>query len=363
MKKICFVAQFPPPIHGLSKAVDTLYKSRLKNAFVFRAINTTSNKSILSTLWSILTVGTDAYYFTISQTKGGLWRDIVLMTLMAIRQKSIIIHLHGSYFRTLIDQDCSIIQRRMVYSLVSKATCCIVLGESLRYIFQGMIDEKRIAVVPNCVDDEYMIPQNLLESKIRTIHNADVLHILYLSNFIATKGYHEVLEIAKYIKDKGKSTKFKFHFAGQFFEKSEKNFFDTYIKNNSLQEIIEYHGVVFGEVKRKLLRQCNILILLTRYPKEGQPISILEAMGNGMAIITTKHAGIQDIATEQNGFISQKDNIDITQIVHYLEYCYDNRLYLMNTCKGNYEEIMKDYTQNQYIGNMKKIFDTYIKNK
>ena len=30
MKRICFIAQFPPPIHGLSKAVETLYTSALK---------------------------------------------------------------------------------------------------------------------------------------------------------------------------------------------------------------------------------------------------------------------------------------------------------------------------------------------
>ena len=28
-KKICFIAQFPPPMHGLSKAVETLYNSEL----------------------------------------------------------------------------------------------------------------------------------------------------------------------------------------------------------------------------------------------------------------------------------------------------------------------------------------------
>ena len=31
MKKICFIAQFPPPMHGLSKAVETLYNSNLAN--------------------------------------------------------------------------------------------------------------------------------------------------------------------------------------------------------------------------------------------------------------------------------------------------------------------------------------------
>ena len=31
-KEICFIAQFPPPMHGLSKAVETLYNSELNVA-------------------------------------------------------------------------------------------------------------------------------------------------------------------------------------------------------------------------------------------------------------------------------------------------------------------------------------------
>ena len=56
MKKICFIAQFPPPIHGLSKAVETLYTSALQSKYLFQQINLTNNKEILKTLWKIVTI-------------------------------------------------------------------------------------------------------------------------------------------------------------------------------------------------------------------------------------------------------------------------------------------------------------------
>ena len=49
-KKICFIAQFPPPMHGLSKAVETLYNSELNSAvnpngkFEFEKVDITNNK-------------------------------------------------------------------------------------------------------------------------------------------------------------------------------------------------------------------------------------------------------------------------------------------------------------------------------
>lgn len=50
--------------------------------------------------------------------------------------------------------------------------------------------------------------------------------------------------------------------------------------------------------------------LPTRYPNEGQPISILEAMGNGMFIITTDHAGIPDIVEDGvNGIVMKKCDV------------------------------------------------------
>jgi hypothetical protein len=40
---------------------------------------------------------------------------------------------------------------------------------------------------------------------------------------------------------------------------------------------------------------------------EGQPISILEAMGLGNVIVTTKHAGIPDVCGNKNAvFVDKK---------------------------------------------------------
>ena len=183
-------------------------------------------------------------------------------------------------------------------------------------------------------------------------------HILYLSNFIRTKGYIEVLKMAKLEKErveKGKCRKFYFEFAGQFFEDAEQQFFFEYIKNNGLESYITYHGVVSGNQKRDLLLKCDIFMLVTRYPNEGQPISILEAMGNGMVIITTNHAGIPDIVdNEKNGIVLNKDELDMQQ-------CYQKILSISTEkmkeiIQRNRNLIKSVYKQKNYIENMKKIF-------
>lgn len=110
-KKVCFIAQFPPPMHGLSKAIETLYNSELNAAmnpdgeFEFEKVDIANNKNFLKNLQKIGKSKADLFYFTISQTKGGNLRDLVILKLLELQHKKCLIHLHGGYYRQLVDND------------------------------------------------------------------------------------------------------------------------------------------------------------------------------------------------------------------------------------------------------------------
>ena len=354
-KKICFVAQFPPPMHGLSKAVDTLYHSGLAQEFEFEKIDIKDNKKILQTLLAIRRSDADLFYFTVAQSVGGNLRD--LMILKAIGSRPCLIHLHGGYYRTLVDRDMPKWQRKMNYRAVSKLAGAIVLGPSLKWIFEGMLPDERIFTVPNCVDDAYLMSDEAFKEKMDALSDRKVRHVLYLSNFIRTKGYPKVLEMAKMEKDRvqaGGEKRFHFDFAGKFFEKTEEDFFRGYLRNNGLEDYVTYHGIVGGDEKRELLRLCDVFCLLTTYPNEGQPISILEAMGNGMVIVTTNHAGIPDVVEDGvNGIVSDKDNADARTI-------YDKLLQFEAYEKAdivNRERVKANFSQTSYIAGMRECFN------
>lgn len=363
-KKICFIAQFPPPMHGLSKAVETLYNSELNTAvdlngeFEFEKVDITNNKNFVKNLLKISCSKADLFYFTISQTRGGNLRDLVILKLFELQHKKCLIHLHGGYYRQLVDNDMADWQRKANYKAIKKLAGAIVLSKSLKKIFKGMIDDDKIFVVENCVDDQYLLTDQEIEEKLAALRDKKVLHVLWLSNFIRSKGYPFVLEMAKAEKervDAGGEKRFHFDFAGKFFEDSEKDYFESYVKGNKLEEYVTYHGIVGGEEKRKLLKECYIFALPTRYPNEGQPISILEAMGNGMFIITTDHAGIPDVVNNNiNGLVLNSQLLSVEQ-------CFKNLLKksqveLEVTIKENRKKILTKYNQKTYIENIKKLF-------
>ena len=356
-KKICFIAQFPPPIHGLSKAIETLYNSDINDEFEFEKVDITNNMNFIKNLKLIRNSKADLFYFTISQTKSGNLRDLVILKLLSFQKKRCLIHLHGGFYRQLVDDILPTWQKEENFKVISKLEGAIVLSESLKKNFSGMISEERIHVVKNCVDDEFLLTDAEVVEKLVSLKNKQVIHVLYLSNFIRTKGYVEVLKLAQLEKNSvlaGGERQFHFDFAGKFFEDTEKAFFENYIKDNGLEEYITYHGIVGGKEKRYLLKLCDLFVLLTRYPNEGQPISILEAMGNAMMIVTTDHAGIPDIVDEGvNGIIVTKlmtvEDVYQKMLSYSSEQLADvnarNRLY----CKT-------EFTQRKYVRNLGNIF-------
>lgn len=361
-KRICFIAQFPPPIHGLSKAVETLYTSELSEEFEFEKIDITNNKNILKNLLLIRKSKADLFYFTISQTKGGNFRDLLILKLLRKKNEKCVIHLHGGYYRKLVDNDMYRWQKKANYRAINQLDGVIVLGKSLKSIFHGMIDEDKIFVVPNCVDNQYLLSHNELEEKFNSLSNKKVLNVLWLSNFIPSKGYQVVLEMARLERERvdlGCEKRFHFHFAGKFFEDLDKRAFENYIGENKLQSYITYHGIVTGEQKNNLLKICDFFILPTRYPNEGQPISILEAMGNGMCILTSDYAGIPDIVTDGiNGVVASEaettaekyfDDLHKFSIAEIKQIGRFNAMF----CRENFSE-------QRYIDNMRETFECVL---
>ena len=362
-KKICFIAQFPPPVHGLSKAVDTLFNSCLGKIYDFEKIDITSNIKFLLNLLKIYRSKADLYYFTISQSKMGNIRDLIILKLLELQGKKCLIHLHGGYYRKMVENVLGDWQRKENYKAVKKLTGAIVLGPSFKRVFKGMIEDEKIYVVANCVDDDYLISSDDFYKKVINTSNHNIKHVLYLSNFIKEKGYHKCLELAKLEKERVDSTgekRFHFNFAGKFFSKKDEEYFWKYIKKNSLDEFITYHGVVEGNKKRKLLRKCDVFILLTIYSKEGQPISILEAMGNGMFIVTTNHAGIPDIVqNEKNGIVVNVNKIDDV-ISIYQRMINLNNDAVIKVVNENREVNKKKFIEEKYVENCKCVIQSCL---
>ena len=231
-------------------------------------------------------------------------------------------------------------------SYFNKSTGIIVLGNSLTKMFDGVIDKDKVFVCENGVQDEYMLNEKQFNKRLDDNKEIEELKILYLSNLMLSKGILDLLKACLILKKEN----YKFHLdlAGGIEEEIVEPV-NSMIKE--LGDNVTYHGVVKGYKKSALLKSNNVFCLPTYYPNEGQPISILEAMGNGLAIITTYQGGIIDIFKDGvNGVKCIKE--DPNSICEAIKKC---SLGYTKFAKKNYYECLANYNRKEFVGRIENI--------
>ncbi|EKD27195.1 MAG: group glycosyltransferase, partial [uncultured bacterium] len=233
-------------------------------------------------------------YLTIAQSWVGFLRDFVFIFFSILGRHHIILHLHGGNYDQFYNNQF-LLKRKLIKWTLSKADKIIVLSNNLISMFSFLPDYlSKVKVVPNGLPYEDV--KNILPKII--LNKREPIKILYLSNLIVTKGYLDVLDAMKILKEKT-DYPVECNFCGKFLLGSDSNLYKTYdeakddfmhrIKKYGLENQVKWKGSIDGDAKIQELKDSHFFILPTNYNNEGQPISIIEAMAYGLCVITTKY--------------------------------------------------------------------------
>lgn len=236
----------------------------------------------------------DAIYFTISESRAGNLKDLFVYLLCLGRLSRVFVHLHGGTIgRELFDRHPS--WRRINASFIKRFGGVIISGPAHLDIFAGMIEQRRVHLVPNGAEEQLFVSeQDILDKFMDT----RPLRLLYISSLTPEKGYLDLLDAWLNL-DHAVRMRIQLDFAGKFDAEAERL---TFLSRIAGIEGVRYHGLVDAERKRWLFSQAHVFCLPTRM-SEGQPISILEAYAAGCVVFTTGQRGIRDVFSDGvNGF-------------------------------------------------------------
>lgn len=321
-KKILIIGPFPLPVSGVSLANEVIAKGLKNKEWDVKLINTefasdVSNshgrislgkiKFIKSYLSSYKILSTKIVYITIGQSFLGVMKYLPFILLSKLLNKTLVVHLHGNYLLDEYEQ-LKGFKKKIFRKVISMFDYGIVLSESLRKNFEPFLKADHIFELYNFFENSLAVSEEELKKE----KEYSRLKVVFLSNLIEEKGINILLEAIAINKEKGINIDVKV--AGNLV--AENDLTDLLTRSEAT-----YQGVVYGEEKKKLLRESNVFCLPTFYKMEGQPISILEAMSLGNLILTTDHAGITDICKEENAvFCIKNDALDLAQKLEYLYY-------------------------------------------
>jgi glycosyltransferase involved in cell wall biosynthesis len=321
LKEIIFVGQLPPIITGQSLVTLEVLDILKKNSFKVHLIRL-NNKStfkifpklgiFINYLSLILKFATIAIrkrkiaYLPGARSKSGLVRTAILVVISKLFNNKIIIHFHcGDYDQFLSSEHY--LWRKLAILVFSKVDNFILLGSGLKEGFRVLGDaEDKTFIIPNGISLASNILKNTSEEKLKKL--------LFLSNMIESKGYLDIIEALRLLKEKYFIEDFHCDFCGEFLmsddtfnfddiEVAERHFFQK-IQEYKLGSNVSYRGLVKGFEKQAILAKSGIFILPTYYHSEAQPLSILEAMSAGLIVISTNYRAISDmVINDQTGII------------------------------------------------------------
>jgi len=322
------MAPTPPPYMGPSIATQIILNSRFIDEFNVIHIETADRRPLnnlgkydltniylalkhylLLFRWLLFSKA-DLVYIPICQATAGFLRDVPFIVFSKLFGKKVILHLRGGHFREFYNSSNKVM-KYIIEQTLTRIDRMIVLGNSLKVLFEGLIPEEKLSVVPNGL--------NISLDKVRfKSPKKDHLMILFLSNLIETKGFKGVLYSVKKVAQYHRNVRYVF--AGSWRRDEDKFECEGYIKREKIKDYVEFTGTVTGKDKTKLLRDTDIFAFPTYYPMEGHPWVIVEAMASGLPIITTDQGCIKEsVIHGENGFIIPKrDSDSIAEKIIYL---------------------------------------------
>jgi len=227
---------------------------------------------------------------------GSTWRKIILAWAARILCVPYVIHLHGAVYHDFYRSIPTFLQRR-IQSFFRGAGTIIVLGQVWRRFVAHEIlgSDEKILVLPNAT--------SIIESRIQ---NSDILSsqssILFLGRLSDRKGVFDLVDSFKLIKS---LTSWKAILAGDGDVEKVRRMIDQY----GLDEQVVVSGWVGSEAVQALLAESSILVLPSY--NENLPMSVIEAMAAGLAIVTTPVGAIEDIIVNgETGLLVEPGDVD-----------------------------------------------------
>jgi glycosyltransferase involved in cell wall biosynthesis len=315
--RVAFLSPSPPPVMGPSIATSVVLSEPPPSDLELCHIDTADRRSLQRLgridlknvwdafsaygrlLWLLLRRRPRLVYVPISQTTLGYLRDSGHLLLARLFRRRTLLHLRGGYFRTWYERECGRWMRAWIRWTLRGTHGVIVLGETLRPLFSGLVPPAAIHVVPNGED----YPE--LAACPRRYAGRSDFRLLFLGNLIPSKGPGVLLRAAPAVLRRHPGIRFVF--AGAWRDPRLKRWALAFLAGHGLQDRVEFTGPVDRARKAALLREADLLVFPTYYRNEGHPWVIVEALAAGLPIVSTDRGCIRESVNGNGRLVPQED--------------------------------------------------------
>jgi glycosyltransferase involved in cell wall biosynthesis len=316
--KLLVLAQTPPPLHGQSLMVQTLVDGLAKQpGFELYHVNLPLSRDAADVgrfrfgkLRTLLRAcrqarrlaaahGIDTLYYVPAPGKrSALYRDWIAMALCRPVFRRLVLHWHAAGLSEWLQTRASLPERCLTRRLLGRSDLSIVLTGSLRSDAESL-DAQRIAVVANGIADP-------CPGFARPPPADGPCNVLFLGLCSEHKGLFDaaaaVLQANRSAGAALRTPAFTLTAAGPFPDAATQARFGRLAAEHA--EALRHVGVVTGAEKHALFTRSHVFCLPTRYPHEGQPLVLLEAMAYDLPVVATRWRAIPEMLPAGNHLVA-----------------------------------------------------------
>ncbi|WP_342042988.1 glycosyltransferase family 4 protein [Bacillus sp. OTU2372] len=348
-KKICMVVQDPMVKGGIAAVVNGYRGSILEKIFSIKYVESYKDGSKFTKLLKaifgylhflmVLLLEKPNIVHIHSSFGPSFYRKIPYIYLAYWAGIPIINHCHGADFDTFF-LNASEKKKRLIRKIYNKCNIMIALSEEWKERLSMIVPSERIVIIENYST----IHKDAVHDKLNRKSNGQ---ILFLGEIGLRKGCYDIPEVVKKVVEEIPTVKFVLGGSGDI-----DNIRDLLIEKG-VEKYVIFPGWVRDEEKDKLLRKSDVFFLPSY--NEGMPMSILDAMGYGLPVVSTRVGGIPKIVHEdENGYVCEPGDVD--GFAEALVKLLTEADKLKRFSKNSYSIVSKDYS---FESNISKIEHLY----
>jgi glycosyltransferase involved in cell wall biosynthesis len=366
-RKLLIIGPTPPPYHGVAVATEMLLHSELARAFEVSLVDTADRRGIanvykpdaydvvlfvkewLSLAKIVFTERPHLAYLPISQSTLGILRDSLFFWFAYLSGCRLVIHLHGGNLRTWYETQGKPV-KAYVSAFLRRTERIVVLGDSLRPIFDGLADAGRVAVVSNGID----WPRQYVKDYEHPRQDAR-FRVLHVGTLNRAKGTLALLAAVPQVL-RAKGDRAEFVIAGEWSNREDRDEAMAFVREHGLSVAVTFSGPVSGEEKLRLYASADLFVF-AGIQQEGQPLVVLEAMAAGLPVLYSDRGCLRETVIEGVTGLEVRAN-DADDVARRIVWMMDNRPgreEMGRNARKRYEAL---YTKERFIKDMVSVFDS-----
>lgn len=213
-----------------------------------------------------------------SASRGSFWRKSIVCLLARVFGVPYIFQIHSGEFPTFYFHECGTFTRWWVRQTLVRAAAVICLTEHWRQKISEITPEGNFVVIGNPVEINPLAPSREPVSK-----------VLFLGRLREKKGVFDLIKAVALLD----MPSLHFVLAGD----EDAAAVHALAMELGVSDQISLPGWVDGGEKKEQLDTADMFVLPSYF--EGLPVGVLEAMANGVPIVTTSVGGIPDVVTNR----------------------------------------------------------------